>query len=333
MPGLVSPGRRFIGRGNPQGVVAAPPGSNFIDEVTGANYAKVAGFSNTGWYLIKSASPLALNYHGFLATQNSTATTTQFNTINLSTLAFAFNADIISTYLQPTDRLFSGGYTSTVIGNSTVIRPTISQAGPYLLEGTTAVPDYAKELDVDAVWDIMTTPQRLAASAATDLTNIRLWIGFLSQNATLTTDATLVSSDTLATAFSPSLGVGQGQHGIMFRYSTAAADPGWVVVTCNDNGAAFTQSVSGLVSGGALVANTIYRLRLRYLRSAATPAVMASINDGPETTITANVVPGTNNTQTTRFYVPYVAIQTLAAARKAITISRYWATWGNPVTA
>lgn len=320
---VVWPGRRFVGRGHPQGAIAAPFGAFYLDEVTGAVYQKMAGQGPTGWYL--AIAPIMLGWHAYWASQNTAAVAIfgQYGMQNVP--VFAFGTGISRAYLQPAGRHFAGGYTTAVSGNAALIRSGgLPQGGPFLMEGG----DYPAEMDVDAAWDILTTPRVTSIATDTDMLAIRIWCGMLGQGATLTTDATLVSSDTLNTAFGPSLATGAGQWGAMFRFSTAAADPGWVFVSCNDNGAAFSQTVTNL--NVTALRDTVYRLRCRYLRSRTPKAFAVSINDGPETIITANVGVGAGSASNNRFYAPYCGVQTLDAALSALAVSKYIATWGSP---
>lgn len=103
--------------------------------------------------------------------------------------------------------------------------------------------------------------------AAADLANQRLWIGLV--------DAEITNVDTLAA----------GREFIGFRYSSVAADPGWMPVL-NDG---TTQSV-GTVLGGAIAAATVYKLRVRVV-SGGTPTAYFSVNDGAEQAMTANFPP------------------------------------------
>ena len=74
--------------------------------------------------------------------------------------------------------------------------------------------------------------------APSDMTNVRIWVGF--------TSATFANSDDLP------------DEGAAFRFSTVVGDTGWTPVT--RDGA--TQNV-GIPIGSAPVADTIYRLRVR----------------------------------------------------------------------
>lgn len=327
---LLWPSRRFVGRGNPQSVVAAPLGATYLDEANGALYQKLAGQSTTGWYLAPSVrNP---RWHVWSALED---TGTASGLIGVPKGAGSWDpasfAACQQAINQPVGKHYSGGYAQNVIGNSLGWRLTsLQQSGPQIFKGA----DFATLTPyIDSFWDILTTPQPTGAAASTNLTNVRILIGFIGSGATITTNATLANSDDLRTAFAGSWGLGAGQFGVAVRFSTAAADPGFVLVTANDNGAATAQSVSSLISGGLLVANTVYRVRIRFdpVTNPAVPRVHASINDGPETVATVNVGPGSGFVTNNRFYQPYCFLTNLEAVNlKSLALNEYYSTWGLP---
>jgi hypothetical protein len=151
----------------------------------------------------------------------------------------------------------------------------------------------------DFPWDLVTvvrTTARAPAATATDLNDIRLWSGAHVGTLTDLVIGGIGDSDTMVTAFATQYtAVNAGSYGAAFRFSTVAADGAWVVVTTNDNGAAFSQTVTALPGiTGAIAANTYYRLRLRYVTSPAR-RIFASVNDQAEVEISANVGPGPNS--------------------------------------
>jgi hypothetical protein len=97
-----------------------------------------------------------------------------------------------------------------------------------------------------------------------DLTAQRDWIGLV--------DAEITNVDTLAAT----------REFIGFRYSSVAADPGWMPVL-NDG---TTQNV-GSVLGGAITVSTVYKLKIRIV-SGGTPTAYFSVNDGAEQAMTTN---------------------------------------------
>lgn len=109
------------------------------------------------------------------------------------------------------------------------------------------------EDDLDLVYTVRT---------GSDLTSQRLWCGV--------TTASLTDTDSAA-----------GSN-LFFRYSTAVPDAGWVGYT-NDGAAS---SATSMIA--AIAADTIYRLRIRFIR-AGTPTVYFSVNDGTEVSKTTNL--------------------------------------------
>lgn len=322
---LLMPGRKFVGRGNPQTLgIAANIGSVWIDEATGATWNKLAGSGPTGWYLAPSA--FNFRWHNWQALED-TGTSSGLMGVPKGAGSWdpTFFAACAQSIAQPNGKHYSGGYVQNVVGNTGGWRLTsLQQSGPVFFKGL----DFATLNPYhEAFWDILTTPKPTAASSSTDMTNLRFWIGFIASGATIVTNATLANSDTLQTAFAPSLGTGAGHFGVAIRFSTGAADAGFVLVTTNDNGAAFTQSVSAALSGGAPVANTTYRLRLRF--DPTVPRVFASVNDGPETIATLNVGPGSGFTTNAHLYQPFCFCTNLEAVNlKSLAIHQYYATWG-----
>jgi hypothetical protein len=105
------------------------------------------------------------------------------------------------------------------------------------------------------------TAEWLVKTDAT-ITTQRLWVGFI--------DADLTNVDTLAA----------GREFIGFRWSTVAADAGWVPVL-NDG---TTQNTGTAI--GTVAASTAYKLRLRVVSGTST--VYFSVNDSAETAMTTN---------------------------------------------
>ncbi len=118
---------------------------------------------------------------------------------------------------------------------------------------------------------------------STTVTDARIWCGFIS--------ADFTNSDTMA------------DKGIAFRFSQGT-DAGWVAV-CRDG---TTQSVSS--SLGSVAVSTRYHLRIRFIRASNT--AYFSINDGPETAITANIpAAGTRSAVAVYIYNKNATAQTL----------------------
>lgn len=303
-------------------------GATYLDEVNGAQYDKIAGQGPTGWYLRPGITNF--RWHNWQALED---TGTASGLISVPKGAGSWDpasfAACQQSINQPVGKHYSGGYAQNVIGNSLGWRLTsLQQSGPQIFKGA----DFATLTPyIDAFWDILTTPRPTAASASTNLTNLRMWIGFIGSGATITTAATLANSDDLRTAFATSWGLGAGQFGVAFRFSTGAADGGWRLVTGNDNGAATAQAVSANM--GALAIDTVYRVRLRFdpVTNPAIPRVFASVNDGPETMSITNVGPGSGFVTNARFYQPFCFLTNLEAVNlKSLALHQYYATWGLP---
>lgn len=95
-----------------------------------------------------------------------------------------------------------------------------------------------------------------------DMTDLRLWVGF--------TSAQFPNGDTLTS------------DGACFRYSTVAGDAGWTPVTYDDT----TQTV-GTAIGPTPTADTIYRLRVWTVNGGATWKF--SVDGGVEQNVSTNV--------------------------------------------
>lgn len=128
-----------------------------------------------------------------------------------------------------------------------------------------------------------------------DITNLRIWLG-LARNSPS-------DSDTYASIV-PSA--------IFMAYRTTIPDPGWVGFTQNNGG---SSSVTAQVA--AIAADTVYRVRIRLVRS-GTPKVYFSVNDGTEVEQTGTI-PATAETS----YVMHAITTKTAAARRWNWISTH----------
>lgn len=281
---LWSGGGTIVGTGNPQGGVSAPVGSTFTNG--SCIYDKLFGGSTPwGWYL--RVSPWGSGHYwsanfahtvtggagvpfgigspnGLTGNSGGGSVTPQLGQANVARRVIALRTG----FADPSHAFVRIGTIAT--SNDSVLE----QSAP------------ANEFAWDTVTVVRTTPNAPGATATT-LANLRLWSGVVVGNLTELALGGIVDSDTIATAFASQLGVGGGMYVAMFRFSTVAGDAGWSVVTANDNGAAFTQTVTPIT---AIAADAFYRLRLRYLPGPPR-SIRASVNDGPETTITLNAGP------------------------------------------
>lgn len=282
--------------GNPQGLVAACVGSLAVGP-DGTTYVKLGGgCTNRGWYLDEA--------NGNVMKWQSRWTGAAFN--NMMRARDGSGSDIgaapttpivgVPTQSAPGSSVFSplvqysGGYTSGVAGNSFLYR--LSAAAPDgmpALRMDGAITDF---VPWDLYWDIVTTPRSSAASSSTDLTTngMRIWAGIVWGTNTTQVVGGTVSSDTLQTEWPTAMTATAGLYGAAIRYSTVAADPGFVCVTSNNPGGVNAQTVTNI--GALIAANTAYRLRMRCKVVSGVITLYASVNDGAETAITLNVGPG-----------------------------------------
>ena len=328
MPGLIWPARRYVDQRNPQGVLAAPVGSYCVRESDGAIFRKVAGGGTPfGWYL--ESSPNWPARFSWLARLGSGAINVQADNGPNCTLTVGAGGGFTNTNVvgsapgstaAPRDRIWTGGYTSAAINTGNVVAAASAVSGlvPSLRNA-----DYPTQgPDWDLLWEVFTSPRSSSAATSTDLANIRLWVGLLSSNNVTVTPGALANSDELLTCFATSNPLNAGHFGVMFRFSTAAADAGWVVATGNDNGVARASTITPV---GAIAINTAFRLRLRMIGL----TVFASIDDGVEVAITGNVGPGTVPAlNSARYLAPVIACQSLAAAFKSFAFARMTMTYG-----
>jgi hypothetical protein len=243
------------GAGTPQAAISAALGTIYEDTATGYLYVKAGGAATAfGWYRINLfGSGAVAGLLGWVAMVGPGASNAfSGNTSGLFNALTATSANSPAFVLQGA-KTYGQAQTGAVSGNTTAL--TTNATSIKLLDD-----------EIDVTVDLLT---------ASDITNIRYWVGITA--ASPTTD-----TDTLAS--------GTAGGALMFRYSTAAGDGGWVGYTSNGAG---TTHVSATVL--AIAASTAYKLRIRFVR-AGTPTVFFSVNDGTETAMTANL-PATGNAQ------------------------------------
>jgi hypothetical protein len=228
-------------------------------------------------------------------------------------------------YLAPRQRPWIGGYTSAVTNTGNVVINTGS-AKTVVQANTTDNADGGLNWDY-WIW-LFTTPRATSGSTATTLNNIRIVAGMCIQGSTIAAGGGLVNTDTtLKDLFPGSWGLSGSQFALMFRYSTGVPDPGWVLASTNEDGAAYHQSVTAKVAD--IAASTAYKLRIRYIAGAlGSCKAYASVNDGAEVLLTNNVGPGTSS-NVTQSLVPYVFVQALANELKSLLVSEMSLTWGT----
>lgn len=326
MPGLLWPAARYVGTENPQGLVAAPLGALYVRLTTGAIFRKITGGATAeGWYL--ESQPLdgrAIQYMPAAAGAGAIANPVGLNTAFSGTPSVIINGGAFPSggAVPFANGPWLGGYTTAVVNGLMFFSPAAVATGLPIFG---ALPT-ARYQPWDWVLDVVTTPRSNAAATDTTVANMRIWAGVNVGTETLQASGAAVSSDTYGTEFPTIMGaVGDTTRcAAFFRFSTAAGDPGWVIVTANSNGAAVTQTVTPLVPAVPVVANTRYRLRLRFVDVNGVYQIRGSVNDGPETIVTANVGPGGVPAIANAAIVPYWSCRTLdgGGLRKSLCFRR-----------
>jgi hypothetical protein len=337
MPGLLWPSRRYVDTRNPQGALAAPVGSVCVrlDPATNdvvAIYEKLLGGTTArGWFL----APNAINGNAYHYSP-------RFNTVSTYAAGFGMPTVIAAnptTVIQGTvvasggatkrNGQWTGGYTSAVANNVWLLSPSGVLTGVSMdCVGATgnAIADL---MPWDCLIEVVTTPRTDSAATAATLATTRIFAGILFQNTTLQLSGGLGNTDLIYTEFASAMAVNAGSYGAMFRFSTGAGDAGWSAVTANDNGAAASQTVTPIA---AIAVDTVYRLRLRYVRTGGVWQIRASVNESAETIITANVGPGSTPAASTRKPLAfYVTCRNLGAAVKSLCVGRIWFAQGSGV--
>jgi hypothetical protein len=263
--------------GNPQGVLAAPVGTIAVRSCDGAIYVKRGGGSTAyGWYLLSSDQ--FLNYQPrfiagsgqMLTNSNGQSLQCQGVTTIISQLASHSGA---ATEFSP-KRMYLGGYTSGVAGNSFLYNPLTSVDGqPSQRIDSSVANDFC---EFDAWWDIGTTPRASSLTGSTDLTTnaMRIWAGGAWGTNTRQQVGGTVSSDTLFTEWPTALAAVNGLFGFAFRWSSAVDGANWRFVTANAPGGVPAQTVTDMLV--PIAANTLYRLRVRFVLIAGSRRLPAS---------------------------------------------------------
>jgi hypothetical protein len=307
------------GSTNPQGNIAAPVGSMFVRS-DGVLFIKLGGGNTAyGWYIQNStqrklwgskfASAAGFMECGEGGIQAIAVGATTL--INFPPTLSAPGSAVASPLRQ-----YVGGYTSGVIGNSFLARlqNNVDNMPCVRIDGA-----IADAVEWDMYWDLLTTPRSSSIAGSTDLTTNGVRIlagGTVGANAVQAVGGT-GNSDTLVTEWPTTLTAQNGNNGWAFRHSTLAGDSGWVFVTTNRVAGVYTQTVTSLSTPIAI--NTAYRLRARMQLVAGVPTIFASVNDGTEVAITANVGPGAalvNNP--VQIFQPLASIRQLDATVKSL---------------
>lgn len=252
----------FFGTGHPQGVVAAPIGALFVDSNTGYAYDKLGGAATVyGWYL-RMPGGAAYGRKGPLAWQNTFSGISADASAAVRTMGFGpfqgGGADTATDALAPTNN--QGNSVRTVVSSKLF--------GEFLTAAVTANSTYLSGASSGGIkWLDDDLDLCLCMCTGSDIASLRFWFGM--------STAVIGDADT----------IGLTNGAIMFRYSTPAADGGWVGFTSDAGGGS---SVTATVA--AIAASTIYSLRIRFVRQ-GTPTVYFSVNDGTEISTTTRIPP------------------------------------------
>lgn len=253
----VGVGAFFTGTGCPQGVVSAALGAEYIDTATGYHWRKVGGAATAyGWYLHLPNNGMGLGGPAAFANITSGVRAASSGVVMNGYGYFCTGVgDAVEIFTATAVTTFNFSYVSGKIFKTMTSAATLNL---NMYEAATTNPRQALDDDLDIWFEFRT---------GADITNVRLWVG-LSASA-------ITDSETFATA---------GNGSIMFRYSTAVPDGGWIGQTCKNGGANHTETATV----AAIAANTTYRLRIRYLASGT---VFFSVNDGTEISVATNLPP------------------------------------------
>lgn len=276
---------------NPQGVTAAPVGTIAVSPC-GNVYVKTGGGSTAfGWYLFGSKQ--------FLSWMPNWVNGATQLTVNRNTQSIAVSPATIINFRPEQSapgvgkfspkRSYVGGYTSAVAGNSFLYKLTNNtDSMPTQRIDTSVLLDF-QEFD----WwiDLITTPRSSSVATSTDLAGtMRIWAGGAWGTTGVQLVGGTVSSDTLYTEWPTALTATNGLFAFAFRWSQATDGANWRFVSANSPAGVPAQTVTDM--GVPIAANTAYRLRVRFVLVAGVLTALASINDGTEIAITANVGPG-----------------------------------------
>lgn len=257
------------GTGHPQGVLAAGVGSLYRDTNTGYLFRKYAGgVTAYGWYYERGegmGSGYGPQYYNAVAWVDSSATL-------FATTGGLYRHGVMT----------SGGQAWNTQGSpGTISREYVSGYGWFIefksanttgtvsgIRGNQSLVGWL-DSDLDIVFKVRPVD---------DVTTVRYWLGIFSSTPTASDDNTA--------------------NALGFRFSTEVPDAGWVGYARNSTG-----PTSGTTSSlGTVVADSVYRLRMRLIRS-GTPTAYFSVNDGTEQALTSGI-PATGGTQ-----APYITVE------------------------
>lgn len=272
----------YTGNGHPQGVLSASVGAYYQDLTAPSyNYRKLGGGSTAyGWYLdLPNAGIGQMGPQGFAQVYSGIRAATGSAGFNGYGYFMGSVLDGVDFYAATGVTTYAHAFVSGKLFKTITSSGAAAPVNTYLA-GTTN-PRQPLDDDLDLWFEFRT---------GSDITSIRIWAGI--------TNSVITDSETFSTS---------GQGSILFRYSTAAGDGGWIGQTAK-NGAA---NHSETATVATIAANTTYKLRIRYLVSGH---AYFSVNDSTELELTTNLPP-TGNT-----YFPIWGFTQLTNAARTVGI-------------
>lgn len=272
----------YTGSGNPQGVVSAALGREYRNTANGYRYVKLGGGSTAyGWYLEPNPGRVdgPLPFYAELAnntTSNPAATSTGFGA------PFNSGAALFTLTGQSGGRTLISGKRFNFVSSGNA---TINTVGGITTESTNP----SKFLDDDLdLWVYFQTDQ-------TAVTTARYYFGF-----SISSFTDLIMAPTYGGATTE----------IAIRYCSDGNGT-WEGITNNG-----TTSRSITTTLGSVASNTVYRLRIRFIRQGGTPTVYFSVNDGTEVSTTTKI-PATGTNAFMSLFVDQIAASNRAFAWRA----------------
>lgn len=327
---------RQAGFANPQGLIAAPVGTQYVQlgqpNPTGVVAAidrqririfdKVGGgHSNTGWIPRPLPNDLTTITRGGFPAHST------FQGINggnwVEETFTASEGLVANTPVSGLFRPWYGLYSPAAAGSS-LLRWQLTGA-PVVQRLDSVQTATNLHLDWDLIVPIFYGPQNLSTDAVPTFANTTIWIAALFAEA-VQTAAAMVTNAALYTAFPTALPVNLGNRGVAIRFNTIGGDTGFVPVVANDSGGAPSQTVGtnlvGPTGSSSVGVQTEYELRIRMARGlggVGNQIFGFSVNHGPEQTIglAPSQAPGGAS------YKPlmvYIVLQQNAATAKSIAV-------------
>jgi hypothetical protein len=310
----------FPATGNPQGVLALPVGTVAVSPCGNLYIKRGGGSTAFGWYLFGSDQFMQWQPRLVVGAGQMLGIAAQTLAVGPSTLISQLpSKSTVAGEFDP-KRQYVGGYTSGVIGNSFLYTLLNNiDMNPSQRTDTSVAADFC---EFDCWWDLVTTPRASSLTASTDLTTnaMRIWAGGAWGAAVRQQVGGTVSSDTLATEWPTALAVANNLFGWAFRWSSAVDGANWRLVTTNCVGGAYGQTVTDMLV--PIAANTAYRLRVRFVLVSGVLTCLASINDGAEIAVTANVGPVVSIPNQTQPFQPLCSVRQINATVKSLAVAQ-----------